>query len=238
MLVICNGMPRSASTWSFNVVKELLKDLGRQGFAGYDENLHRFCSSAPAEARDLIVKCHSLDPMGLALARSGAAKLIFTVRDPVDATASFMEMFEPDFERALTIVKIGLDLLAQHRRHGNWVCVDYADIVTNGATAVQSIATYLGLAITADRIAEIADHLSLGKMRERLKDIESLDYGPKLVRHAYGLYDPVTLLNVQHIRDGGSGYGRDRLSAAKVARIEALVRECAAGNSEDSDRAS
>lgn len=236
MFVICNGMPRSASTWSFNVVKELLSDFGRKGFYGYDEDLYRFCSAAPAEARDLVVKCHSLDSMGLALVRNEAAKLVFTFRDPVDATASFMEMFEPNFERALTIIKIGLDLMAQHRRHGNWVFLDYAEILENGAKAVQSIAAYLGLAMTTERIDAIADHLSLDRMRERLRDIESLDYGPKLVRHAYGLYDPVTLLNVQHIRDGGLGYGRERLSAEKIARIEALVRDCAAGGKSASQR--
>lgn len=227
MLVICNGMPRSASTWSFNVVRELLSDGGAQSFCGYDENLYRFFKSAPPETRDLILKCHSLDPMGLALVRSGAAKLIFTWRDPVDATASFMEMFEPDFERSLAIIKIALDLMSEHKKHGNGLLLKYDEIVQDGAQAVQRVATYLGLCTDRARAASIAEDMGLDKMRRRLEEIGSLDYGPKLVRHEYGLYDPITLLNVDHIRHGGTGYGRQKLSFAQIERIESLANECA-----------
>ena len=229
MLAICNGMPRSASTWSFNVVRTLLEDRGTDVYTAYDENLYRFFTSAPASSRDLVLKCHSLDAMGLSLVRSGAAKLVFTCRDAVDASASFMEMFEPDFERTFVIMKMALDLLAQHRKHGRALLLDYADLVADGPTAVRRVADYMGLAAADDRVAAIADTFGLAQMRRKVEEIGDLDYGPNLVRHDYGLYDPVTLLNVDHIRDGNVGQGRQKFNAAQVRRIEELVRDTGCG---------
>ena len=102
MLLLCNGMPRSASTWSYNVAMALLRKDGVYG--GYDENLYRFLCGLPASCVHAVLKCHSLDAAGLALAQLQAAKVIYTWRDLADATASYITMFDVDFEHTIALM--------------------------------------------------------------------------------------------------------------------------------------
>ena len=86
-LVLCNGMPRSGSTWSFNVAMELLRrcDPDQEVYGGYNEKPVEFLKAAPATARHVVMKCCFLTALGKRLAYSGAARVIYTWRDPADA---------------------------------------------------------------------------------------------------------------------------------------------------------
>jgi hypothetical protein len=225
MLVFCNGMARSASTWSFNVVVRLLRRASPGAIhAGYDENLHRFSQMTPAAAAHAAVKCHSLDRTGLMLIQVGAAKVVFTWRDPVDAVASFMIMFNTDFEKAFKVISDAIDLYHFHRRHGG-LTLGYEDIVTRPADCIAQIADYLDLPLDDACAADIAEANSMKRMRQKVEEISSLDYGPRLIRRDRGLYDPETLLNVDHIRHGGSGYGKDLLNPSQLNRIAAALEQ-------------
>jgi hypothetical protein len=103
MLVICDGMPRSGSTWSFNVVLHLLcrAEPGCVLHSGYEESLPRFLEWTPPSATGAVLKCHDLDPLARALVQMGAALVIYTWREPADAVASCMRMFGQHFDAAL-----------------------------------------------------------------------------------------------------------------------------------------
>jgi hypothetical protein len=62
-------------------------------------------------------------------------------------------------------------------------------------------------------------------MREKVKEISSLGYDGSLIRHDRTSYDPETLLNLHHIRNGSSGYGAGRLTQDQLCRLEELLRE-------------
>jgi hypothetical protein len=225
MLVLCNGMPRSASTWSYNVARELLRLAGTgEVFGGYDENLHRFLRGLPASASHAVLKCHSLDPTGIGLTQLGAAKVIYTWRDVADATASFMAMFDVDFEHTIAVMSSSLDLYRRHCHNGALI-LSYAEITGHPVASVRKVDVHLHLDLPDDAIAVIAEETSLRKMRERVDKIGSLDYGHHLLRHERSSYDPETLLHINHIRDGGSGYGAMRLNDGQRRRIEELLRE-------------
>lgn len=223
MLVLCNGMPRSASTWSYNVAMALLRHTAEEVHGGYDENLHRFLRTLPASCVHAVVKCHSLDGAGVGLAQVHAAKVIYTWRDLADATASYMIMFGTDFDRVLAIMSSSLDLYQRHRRNGALI-LGYDAIIQQPTELVAAVAAYLNVAASQDQIAEIAEANSLARMREKVKEIGSLDYGERLIRHERSSYDPETLLNVDHIRDGGAGYGASRLNQTQLRRIDELLR--------------
>ncbi len=235
MLVVCNGMPRSASTWSYNVALALLRRTATEVYGGYDENLHRFLSGLPASCVHAVLKCHSLDGAGLGLAQLQAAKVIYTWRDLADATASFMTMFDVDFEHTIALMSSSLDLYARHRRNGALI-LSYEAMTQQPTAAVAAVASYLNVAVRQEQIAEIAEANSLGRMREKAKEIGESDYGEHLVRHdrsSYSdaardrsyVYDAETLLHPDHIRDGSTGYGASRLTRAQLRRLEELLRE-------------
>src|ERR1700761_4718272 len=50
-VVLCNGMIRSASTWSYNVALRLLRAaVGSRCYGDYSENTQAFLDAAPATA--------------------------------------------------------------------------------------------------------------------------------------------------------------------------------------------
>src|SRR5437016_1457023 len=113
MLVLCNGMPRSASTWTYNVTMALLGGTGRRVHGGYGDRLVEFLKSAPP-AEHLVVKSPFLTPVGRALARTGAARVIYSWRDPADAIGSAMAVFGKPFDELLAVIDASLELRAFH----------------------------------------------------------------------------------------------------------------------------
>lgn len=223
MLILCNGMPRSASTWSYNVAMAVLRLTGEEIHGAYDENLHRFLRTLPPSCLHAVVKLHSLDGAAIGLAQVHAAKAIYTWRDLADATASYMTMFDVDFDRTLELMSSSLDLYRHHRRNGGLI-LGYDRIVQRAPEAVAAIAAYLNVAAAPNQIAAIAEANSFERMREKVKEIGSLDYGDRLIRHERTSYDPETLLNIDHIRDGSAGYGASRLNKSQLREVEELLR--------------
>jgi hypothetical protein len=236
MLVLCNGMPRSASTWSYNVAMALLRHTAQEVYGGYDENLHRFLCGLPASCVHAVLKCHSLDAAGLGLAQVQAAKVIYTWRDLADATVSFMTMFDVDFEHTIAVMSSSLDLYLRHRSNGALI-LSYEAITHQPTESVAGMAAYLNVAAHQELFAEIAEANSFGRMREKVEQISTLDYAERLVRHdrtsytdaarcdrSY-VYDPETLFQLNHIRDGSTGYGASRLNQGQLRRLEELLRE-------------
>ncbi len=226
MLVICDGMVRSASTWSFNVAMGLLRRSTERSrvYGGYDEDLAHFLESIPPAATHAVLKCHALDRVGRGLARTGAIQVIFTWRNIADAVVSFMTMFGHDFEHSLSVIGSALELYRFHRESGNAVILGYAEITAHPANAIRRIAAYLGLVEDPKTIAEVAQETSFERMREKVEELDTVTDERRLIRRDRYVYDRETLLNLHHIRDGSSGYGCRILSADQLARISDLVQ--------------
>jgi len=224
MLVLCNGMPRSASTWSYNVVMKLLRECSpsENVFGGYDENVTQFLKSAPAGVEHIVLKCHTLDAAGKALASTGAARVVYTWRDVADAAISFMRMFGYEFDHAFSVMSTSLELYEFHRKTRNAVLLTYDEITTDPVAAIERIGEYLGLSTPSKVLDRIAAATSFQRMRDKVTELERTQAEGRLVQHENTTYDPDTLLNLHHIRNGGSGFGRQALAPEQLSRINAL----------------
>jgi hypothetical protein len=237
MLLICNGMPRSASTWSYNVAITLLRkntpamackpfaecpadaECPAEGvYGGYDENWYRFLRGVPTSCVHAVLKCHSLDAAGLALAQLHGAKVIYTWRDLADATASYMTVYDVDFEQTISLMSSSLDLFLHHRSNGALI-LSYEAITQRPAESVAAIASYLNVAARQERVAEIAKANSFGRMRKKLKAAAD---GACLASMAS---NSELVLDRLHIRDGSTGYGAGQLNPSQLRRLEELLRE-------------
>jgi hypothetical protein len=228
MIVICNGMPRSASTWSFNITLSLIGRCfpGETVHGGYDENVAQFLGSAAAGTRHLVLKCRTLDGVGRTLSRAGAVKVVYTWRDVADAVVSSANMFGGDFETILETMRGSLELYRFHRQTGNAAILRYDEIIGDPRKAVGQVGRYLGLGSLATGIIDgVAQENSLERTRERVERMDTGDEGERLVTAGNSAYDPQTLLHRRHIRNGRSGDGRRILSAGQLARIDVLMRE-------------
>ena len=226
MLVFCNGMPRSGSTWSFNVVLGLLRRCfpGREIQSGYSETPVEFLKAAPSTAVHSVLKCHYLTPLARTLVQTQAAKVVYTWRDLPDAVASWLAIFGGRFEESLQTVGSSLELLAFHRSHGNAVIIPYDELFHRPKRAIRRIAEYLAPGKLSPAIlSEVAEETSFRRMREKVERINVTD-----TRHLIGgpesWVDPETHLHRYHIWDGRPGYGAATLTARQLERIKAFVR--------------
>ena len=226
MLVICNGMPRSASTWSFAVVMELLRRYKPQEevHGNYDANVAHFLETAAVTASHLVLKSHLLDDVGRSLARVHAARVIYTWREPMDAVASSMEMFGYGFEHSFALVRDSLELLRIHRHTGNATVLSYKQIVHRPIVATELIASYLGLSDHVEIVRQVAEDMSLAQMIKKLERQGAISdkdrpnhLGLDILQQNEFEWNSLLL---HHIRHGGMGYGVERLSTQQAETRE------------------
>src|ERR1700728_4667181 len=172
MLVLCNGMPRSASTWSFNVAVELLRRVTDQPVhGGYDENTARFLKSSPRSVAHLVLKSHLIDPVAQSLAQVGAANVIYTWRDVADAVVSFMRMFEVDFGRAYAVMAESLDLYQRYRTDGRTLILSYEEVTADHLRSVRKVAEFLRLPASDSIISAVDQLTALEHVRRKVQEV-------------------------------------------------------------------
>jgi hypothetical protein len=223
-------MPRSASTWSFNVIMGLLRRCfpDEPVFGGYSTQPVEFLKSAPVEARHVVMKSHWLTPFGRALVRTGAVKAVATWRDPADALASWFEIFGGNFEEIVANFGISIRLNRFLQSTGGTTLVTYDEVVERPREAIARIGKYLaGDLAVAEIVEDIAEETSFERMRERVARISAAPE-QDLVRSGPNAYDPQTLLHRNHIRNGGQGYGRVFFTPEQLRHIEKMVRDAEA----------
>ena len=225
MLVLCDGMVRSASTWSFNVALRLLRscDPERRSFGLYDENPAVLEAAARPRRSHVVLKSHKLSVSGQELCTRGTVKAIYTWRDPYDAAVSCMRMFAFSFEQARESVRNALRVWLFHRSTHSACIISYDEIRRDPLARIQGIAGYLGLTLPSGSLQAVAEQTSfeyLKRLSERVERLES----PRLMRKDGCLFDRETLLHQNHIRNGGVGYGERGLNPAQLADLDAMLR--------------
>ncbi len=170
MLVLCTGMPRSGSTWSFNVVRLLLARVSDAVRSGYADTVGEALRINGRTAEHVVVKCHAPDDIGRALIKQRACRTIYTYRDPLDSILSAVEAFERRFEDQLASVKASLDLMRFQVEAGGVLCLWYDELIARDRDAVQAIADYLDLTLPVDAIDDVAARLSRDSVRRLIKE--------------------------------------------------------------------
>jgi Sulfotransferase domain len=225
-LVLCNGMIRSASTWSYNVALQLMRAAaGPLVYGDYSEDTRAFLDAAPPSAPYRVLKCHMLDALAREIIGAGRARVIYTCRDLADAAASFMRMFQFDFEHTWLALQGALELYRLHRDSGKALILGYQCVISRPLDAIAEIAHYLGIEAPPEVLRNISDKTSIESARARVDELKSGVDADKLVRFDRFVHDRDTLLNLDHIRDGSSGYGRELLTPEQLARIDALAEQ-------------
>uniref|UniRef100_Q01ZH8 Sulfotransferase domain-containing protein n=1 Tax=Solibacter usitatus (strain Ellin6076) TaxID=234267 RepID=Q01ZH8_SOLUE len=226
MLVLCDGMGRSGSTWSFNVAVKLLRssDASRRTFGFYDENPGVVKAGIRPRASHLVIKSHTLDPSVQDLCCSGAVKAIYTWRNPYDVVASSMRMFQLSADNAVGMLRGALRVWAFHRRTKSAHIVAYETIVTRPRVAIAQIGDYLGLKTSPGDLLRITSELSFENVKRLSQHVDELD--PKrIIRKGRYIFDRETNLHQNHIRDGRTGYGARLLEASCLDAIDEVLTE-------------
>ncbi len=225
MVVLCDGMIRSGSTWSFIVTLELLRSCEphRKAFGFYNDNPRVLTAAARPRSSNLVIKSHSLDPSSYDLCRAGGIKAIYTWRDPYDVIVSSIRMFGRSADYWIGSLRSALRVWAFHRATGSACIISYESIIQAPLASINSVASYLGLHIDPEQASRIATATSLDRLKAFSQQIDGLE--SKVVREDCRVYDRQTLLHKNHIRDGSIGYGAGLLDAEHLSLIDTLLRE-------------
>jgi hypothetical protein len=226
MVILCDGMLRSGSTWAFNVALKLLKlcDANRRTFGIYTEDSAVLLAASKPRRSNLVIKSHNLAPPVCELCSSGAFRAIYTWRDPYDAVASCMRMFSMSCEQSIQAIRETIRLWRFHYVTQSACIIPYHTIRTDPVTAIATVSSYLSLNAGPECMSQVAEETSFNRMRQLSQKIEALD-SKRVVRQDRFLYDRDSLLHQNHIRDGSMGYGARVLSREELSAIDSMLRE-------------
>jgi hypothetical protein len=205
-LIATIGLHGSASTWVFNVVRELMiAALGdQQVLAVYADKV---ADVPDAAGRCLVVKSHhgsaGLDAW-LATAR---ARIFLSLRDPRDAAMSMAQRFDAPLNQAVHWIAADCARMMRLAAQGH-VLLRYEDRFFADAAAPERLARALGLAPAPAVSAAIFARYRSEAVRAFSAAFADLPPG-RVVSAGRIVMDPVTQIHRTHIGDGRSGKWRD-----------------------------
>lgn|GEM_PF-1448373 len=226
MIVFIAGMPRSGSTFSFNVARCLLETRGWLYQEPTDSVLTALDSAG--EATHLLVKGHNADQTTLGLIKVGAIKTICTVRKPEDAIASWMTTFGFGLKESVDAMEAWLQMFDIIRSHV--LIVHFDDIDREPELAAWKIARYV--CDDADEVA--AKEIGAKFTKEKVKTLSArIEAGNGDIEDiGFSFYDKKTFFHRRHVLSIDSIEAVNRIGREQVLSIrQALARWCdAEGN--------
>jgi gamma-glutamylcysteine synthetase len=218
MIVLIAGMPRSGSTFSFNVAREILSARGSVYQEACDDVVGVVGRSDGAD--HVLVKTHNLDEPSLALARVGAMCIIVTVRRVEDAMASWFDAFGSVPEPTALDFMHHWICLFQHLRTKALI-IPYNQIDRRPWLAVWRIARAICPIVYPSEVLAITRQLSKATVK-RQTDTLPIE-APGVVDIGFSHYDARTLLHRRHVSDLKSRPAEQRLSPERLETVRAAL---------------
>jgi len=214
MIVFVGGMPRSGSTFAFNVVRDVL--LARGSVHQEATNDLIGAVGRAGDAAHIIIKAHSLDEPVLTIARHGAFRTIITIRRIEDAIASWLEVF-PDLPDPVCwdMMRGWLNLYRQIGSTG--LRMSYDTIDRRVWVAAWKIGRYIARDVTPFEINRIVWRYRKAAVKERADALSSADENIESAGWTY--YDKATFFHRRHVSSLVSVPAERRLSADILRRV-------------------
>lgn len=231
LIVTCTGMPRSGSTWAYNVIRRLLeigKGKNNRISASYRENLagDSALSAALQSSESTVLKMHYPGPVTMRAIQSGLVRNIYTYRDPLASIASFREMFGGTVSHAAEQIVRSIRNADIWRKHsGTTLFIDYRELMADSRAQIRRIAFFLDLNVTEEDIAAVESQTNLAAVRRHTSEMIPKE---RVTLHRAGKsrYDPQTQYHVGHANKAESRNWRVELSSdEQVEALRVLVRE-------------
>jgi len=140
MLIVSAGMPRSASTWLFNVLRLIFEDRGMGFESGWFYNFREIDLS-----KNLLIKIHDYNEF---LAKR-ASFIFYSYRDVRDAILSSKRKFNTDLNLQEVERLINED---KKWRKVSPHLVRYEDVISNPVEEITKIVAKLGMDCDPDKI--------------------------------------------------------------------------------------
>ena len=222
-LAITLGLYGSASTWVFNVVREILNAAygPSRVCAYYADAIALIFQDGAIPGRFVVVKMHVGDASLPGFVHLAQPLVLLSVRDPRDAVVSLMERFGQDFDKAASRVVQSAQRIYPFAAAGH-PFLRYEDNFFARPETLGAIAARLGVTLPAATGNAIFTRYETASVRDFAADVGKLP-AERLDGGADDLFDRVTHIHRHHIGDGLCGKWRERLSAAQSDAITAAL---------------
>jgi hypothetical protein len=221
-LIMTVGLYSSASTWAFNVVRELM--IAQHGEARvcalYSDVIATVLENRQVLGRYAVWKMHFGEPAWDVFAQLTDPTILLTVRDPRDAILSLVNRFNSPFDAAAQAVARCCNRALQCA-HAGYPVLRYEDRFFADSGAVGGIAEYIGAAVDAGTRERIFARYTTDAVRALAAQVEALPAQRVKGDPAIDLYDDVTQIHRGHIGDGSVGKWRRQLTAEQQQAITA-----------------
>jgi hypothetical protein len=221
-VVLMVGVPASASTWAFNVARELMiAAFGPTSVAGgFCPGPNTFLAEPMVLGRRLVCKTHGWKNLHV-FAYLTAAAVIVTVRDPRDCALSMMERFGFKFAQAAYTI-------FENYQHAT-ICGDaghpvlrYEDRFFEDPATVRVMARHLGVEVSDGVAAKIFDNYRTEVVRALAAAIPSQPKNLLATDGKTGLHSLATQIHERHVGDGRVGKWRERFDARQRTELTRL----------------
>jgi hypothetical protein len=220
MIALIAGMPRSGSTFSFNIAREVLLARGTLYQEPSDDLVGAL--SRAGSARHVLLKCHALTAASMAMAKADAMPVVITTRRIEDAIASWLTTFEelPESE-AITTMRNWLQMYRDLRSQA--VIVRYEQIDRYPWLAAWRIARAVCPTVGPLEVMRIARRFGKAAVKRRT---DALNRGaPAIQDMGWSYYDTRSFLHRRHISEIRSRRAEERLSAERLERFRQALRD-------------
>ena len=227
MIIFCSGMPRSASTWSFNVCRLILQATSREyraDFVGENEKVDQYLREEDVLSQkiDFLLKTHIPGSLALELIESKQAKNICTYRDPRDSICSRLKFQSVPFDMACNNIHYCLFMYDFFKKNTDTLFISFDNVKKQPLEEITGLAQYLDCNLDENQYQKINQETSLEnslKIAENIKNQTS----EKLFK-SESLIDKTTLLHSNHIFGAKTGRWHDELNLEQKLIVNSLFK--------------
>jgi hypothetical protein len=208
-LVATIGLHGSASTWVFNVVRELMiASLGDgRVLAVYADEVAQVPDGPACAGRHLVIKSHHGSAGLDAWLATGRARIFLSVRDPRDACISMAQRFQAPLNHTVQWIANDCNRLARLAVQGHPL-LRYEDRFFENPESAERLAHALGLRLAPAVIEAIFARYRTEAVRSFARGLADLP-AERLTMVGSFMMERVTQILGPHIGDARSGKWRD-----------------------------
>jgi hypothetical protein len=218
MVVIVGGMIRSGSTFSFNVVREVLAQRGSVDFASAN-SIDRSIYSRSGD-RHFILKTHAPDDDVLARIKDRSIKCICTIRRPDDAIASWIRTFASSIDQGIESIRHWLSWYVQVS--DKVLTLNFHTVDQERRSAIEKIVEYIGTPcdqIFIDALEKKYEKSEVKRKYDALAPVEdTVDMG-------FSYYHRQTFFHRRHVSCLDTRSAEEDLSPLQLDQIRSALQE-------------
>jgi len=218
MLVLSLGVPRSGTTFVFNVLRELWT-ARRVKFSSVNTNYPETASFLKGHdfKGNVLLHAHNVLPEVQRVLSRPDVRAFFNYRDPRDVVVSMMKLHEYTFEKCMELVEISFAQYRTARKFPSIMFIPYSAVVGEPLKVIGDLAARLDIAVDAREIARIGKATDIEAHRDVMRAVGRSQIPVQVRRNPRRVLKESKrhFINDRHIQSGAEGRWREELDAGQ-----------------------